>query len=125
QMRKGVNEFMTAVENFNQSMATINQIAQRANALLDDVEAPIRAMLPQVTRSIKAADAVIDQITGPIERVAPGISRLADTLANPIFTSMPHDIAGFLDSFGEIAKRMQPLAQMAESAGSMFGFRNL
>ncbi len=123
QFKRGVSDFLTAVENFNKTMETVNGIATRANALFDEIEEPIRAFMPQVTRSIKAADAVINQISGPIEKVAPGISRLAETLGNPVFTSMPTDIAGFLDTLGDVARRLQPLAQLAENAGGLFGLR--
>ncbi len=125
QFKRGVTDFLAAVENFNKAMETLNGIASRANSLFDEIEEPIRAFMPQVTRSIKAADALIIQMSGPIERVAPGINRLADTLANPVFTTMPTDIAGFLDTLSDVAARLQPLAQMAENAGSLFGLRPL
>jgi hypothetical protein len=124
QFRRGVNDFLAAVENFNRTMETVNDIATRANALFDEIEEPLKAFMPQVTRSVKAADAVINQISGPIEKVAPGISRLAETLSNPVFASMPNEISNFLDTFGDVARRLQPLAQMADSAGSMFGLRS-
>lgn len=123
QFKRGVNEFLTAVENFNETIQTINGLAARVSILMDEVEEPIRAMMPQVTRSIKATDAMINQISGPIEKVAPGIARLADTLGSPVFASMPDEIAGFLETLGDVAGRLQPLAQMAENAGSLFGLR--
>jgi hypothetical protein len=125
QFKRGVNDFLATVETFNETMKTLNGVATRVSALLDEIEEPVRAFMPQMTRSIKAADAMITQISGPIEKVAPGISRLAETLGSPVFTSMPNDIAGFLDTLGDVARRLQPLAQMAENAGSMFGLRPL
>jgi hypothetical protein len=125
QFKRGVNDFLLAVENFNATMQTLNGVATRVSALMDDVEEPIRAFMPQVTRSIKAADALINQISGPIEKVAPGINRLADTLGSPVFTTMPSDIANFVDMMTDVAQRLQPLAQMAENAGSMFGLRSI
>ncbi len=123
QMKRGVSEFLAAVENFNRTMETFNDIAVRASALFDEVEEPIRAFMPQLTRSIKAADAVINQISGPIDKVAPGINRLADVLNSQAFATMPTDVAGFVEILGEVARRLQPLAQMAESAGGLFGLR--
>ena len=38
---------------------------------------------------------------------------------------MPKDLAAFMDVLGDVAKRLQPLGQMAESAGSLLGFRPL
>ncbi len=125
QFKRGVSDFLSAVENFNRTMETLNGVAERVTILMDEVEEPIRAFMPQVTRSIKMADTVISQISGPIERVAPGISRLADTLSSPVFATIPNDIASFVDAMSDVAQRMQPLAQMAETAGSMFGLRPL
>src|SRR4051794_37013954 len=67
QFKRGVNEFLSAVENFNATMENLNAIAARVNGMLDEVEPAVRAFMPQVTRSIKAADAVITQISGPVE----------------------------------------------------------
>src|SRR4051812_35090669 len=125
QFKRGVNEFARGIENFNATMENLNAIAGRINGLLDEVEEPIRAFVPQMTRSIKAADAVITQISGPIDRVTPGINRLAETLSSPVFNRMPKDIAAFLDALGDMSQRMQPLSQMAESAGNLFGLRSL
>ncbi|MCU1396345.1 MAG: hypothetical protein JWM34_4773 [Ilumatobacteraceae bacterium] len=124
QFKRGVNDFLVAVENFNATMQTMNNVANRVSALLDEVEEPARVLLPQLTRSIKTADAMINQISGPIERVAPGISRLADTLGSTAFTTMPAELGNFVDTLGDVARRLQPLAQMAENAGSLFGLRN-
>ena len=125
QFRRGVNDFLATLENLNATMATLNDVATRVSRLVDDVEEPIRAFMPQVTRSIKAADAVINQISVPIDKVAPGLTRLAETLAAPVFVNIATDIASFIEGMGDLARRLQPLAQMAESAGSMFGLRPL
>jgi ABC-type transporter Mla subunit MlaD len=105
QFKRGVSDFLTAVENFNATMQTMNVVATRVNAMLDDVEG------------------MIEQISGPLEKVAPGISRLADTLASPVFATIPTDLGDFLDTLGDVARRLQPLAQMADNAGSLFGLR--
>jgi len=125
QFKRGVNDFLGAVENFNKTMETMNEVATRVNRLVDDVEEPIRALMPQVTRSIKAADAIFVQLSGPVERVAPGLSRLAETLSSPVLANMPTDLGIFLETLGDLSRRLQPLTQLAESAGSMFGLRPL
>lgn len=125
QFKRGVNDFLVAVENFNTTMQTMNAVATRVSALLDEVDEPIRVMVPQVTRSLKLADAMINQISGPIEQVAPGIARLAETLGSPVFTAMPIELGNFLETLGDLAARLQPLSQIAENAGSLFGLRNL
>lgn len=125
QFQTGVQQFLATVENFNATMEELNRVARRMNGLLDTVEEPIKAFVPQVTRTIKAADAMVTQLSAPIEKVAPGLSRLADTLSSPVLGSLPSDLESFVGVLGDLARRLQPLGQMAESAGSLFGFRPL
>jgi hypothetical protein len=125
QFKRGVNDFLAGVETFNATMESLNGVTVRVNRLLDEVEEPVRALMPQVTRSIKTADAVIAQLSGPVERIAPGLSRLAETLGSPVFLNLPREIGGFIETLGDLATRLQPLTQMAESAGSLFGLRPL
>ena len=123
QFQRGVSDFLSAVDNFNKTMQQLHGVAERVNSLLDTVDEPIRAMVPQVTRTLKAADAMVEQLSGPIDRVAPGLSRLADVLASPTLMTLPTDLSEFVGVLSDLAERLQPLGQMAESAGSLFGLR--
>jgi ABC-type transporter Mla subunit MlaD len=125
QFQKGVAEFLVTMENFNATMTQFNEVAARVNRLLDVVEEPIKTFVPQMNRTVKAADAMMEQLSGPIDKVAPGLSRLADTLSSPALTSLPRDLGEFMNVLGDLARRLQPLGQMAESAGSLFGLRPL
>lgn len=86
QFQKGVTQFLESVSNFNATLEELNGVARRLNSMLDTLEAPVQAFVPQVTRTIKTADSLV----------------------------------GVLE---EIARRLGPLTQVAESAGSLFGFR--
>ena len=121
QFRKGVDEFLKGVENFNRTMANLNESSERINSLLADVEEPIRAAIPQVTRTVKAADEMMQVVSGPAMAVAPGLNRLAETLSTPAFAQLPNQIGQFSDVLGEISHRLSPLTQLAESAGGLFG----
>jgi hypothetical protein len=118
QMQKGVADFLQAVEN-------LNAITARVNRLLDDVEPPIRALMPQITRSITLMDTWSEQLSAPIERVAPGLARLADTLSSPVLSALPKDLSSFVEALGDLARRMQPLGQIAETAGGLFSMNPL
>lgn len=100
QLRKGVSELVHTVENINTTMTELNRIAQRVNSLLDTVEEPI-------------------------QRVSPGLNRLADTLASPALTKLPDELGRFVGVIGDVATKLQPLGQLAEAAGGMFGLRGL
>jgi len=125
QFQRGVSEFLSAVENFNKTMEQMHVMANRVNSLLDTVEEPIKSLVPQISRTIKTADALVEQLSAPIDRVVPGLSNLADVLASPTLTAMPKELADFMAVLSELARRLQPLGAMAESAGSMFGLRPL
>ncbi len=102
QFQRGSNELLVAIENFNATMGQINEVASRVNRLLDDVEPPIRAMMPQITRTLRSADTLVEQMS-----------------------VMPKDLSEFMAILGDVARRLQPLAQIAESAGGMFGLKGL
>ncbi len=121
QFRKGVDEFLRGVENFNRTMENLNEATERINSLLIEVEQPIRAAIPQVTRTVKTADEMMQVVSGPAMAVAPGLHRLAETLSTPAFTQLPAQIGTFSDVLGEVSRRLGPLSQFAESAGGLFG----
>jgi hypothetical protein len=100
QLRHGAEEFMRGVENFNATMENLNQAAARINRLLDDFEEPARVIMPQITRTVKAAD------------------ELTQKLSN-----LPVDPADFMKAMMDLSNRLAPLAQVAESATGMFGLR--
>lgn len=95
QFQKGLDDFLRLVEQFGSTMEQMSRIAERVNTLLDDVEPPIRALMPQVTRTIKAGDVIVDRMGSAV------------------------------DLLGELAKGLQPLAQLAENAGGLLGLKNL
>ena len=121
QFRNGVDQFQRGVENFNRTMENLNETAERINTLLAEVEEPLRAAVPQVTRTVKAADEMMKVVSGPAVAVAPGLQVLAETLNNPAMRQMPNQIAQMNDVLSEVTARLAPLGQMAESAGGLFG----
>jgi ABC-type transporter Mla subunit MlaD len=123
QLRKGADELMKGLENFNATMTNLNATAERVNGLLNDFEEPVRAMLPQVRRTVEAADTLSARLSGPIDQVIPGLNRLAETLNSPVLTSLPADLAEFMSVINELSRRLSPLSQIAEQAGGLFGMR--
>ncbi|MDQ3176988.1 MAG: hypothetical protein M3Q72_05490 [Actinomycetota bacterium] len=100
QLRRGVDEFLRGVENFNATMENLNETAARINRLLGDIEEPVRAAMPQISRTVRTADDI------------------SQRMAN-----FPVDVAEFMRSMMELSKRLAPLVGLAESAGGMFGLR--
>ena len=108
--RRGV---FRAVDNVNRTMENLNEAATRINVPLAEIEEPVQAIMPQVTRTVKAADVDHDP-DGGRAATAPRIERIVETLGSPGFTTLPTQI-------GELMQRLGPLAQLAENAGGLFG----
>jgi hypothetical protein len=121
QFRTGVNAFIEAVQTFRQTMDNLNAITVRVNRLLDDVEEPMRTVLPQITASAETASRMIATLREPVERVAPGLSLLADTLANPLLADLPRRMAETMEVVSALPKALGPLSQMADLAGGLLG----
>lgn len=123
QFRRGVDELFRAIDNLNRTLENLNETTARVNRLLADVEEPIRAIIPQVTRTVRTADELLDAVGGPAMRAAPNLARVAETLASPTFVALPNRLDEFMTVMGEMSRRLAPLTQFAESAGGLFGLR--
>ncbi|MGA9275636.1 hypothetical protein [Ilumatobacter sp.] len=121
QFRKGVEQFQRGVENFNRTMENLNETSERINVLLAEVEEPLRAAVPQVTRTVKAADDMMKIVSGPAIAVAPGLQMLAETLNTPAMRQMPDQLAQMNEVLSEVTTRLAPLGQLADTAGGLFG----
>lgn len=91
QAQRGVEELITAVARFNDTMEQMAAMAARVNRLLDDAEPAIRAALPQVARSLQTIDLLTEQMGTAV------------------------------GTLGDLASRLGPLGQVVEAAGGMFG----
>ncbi len=123
QLRKGADEMMRGFENFNSTMTNLNETAERINRLLNDFEEPVRAMIPQLTRTVKLADEMSARLATPIDQVVPGLTRLADTLNSPVLRALPTDLGQFLEVINELSRRLSPLSQFTDQASGLFGLR--
>jgi hypothetical protein len=91
--------------------------------LLNEFEQPVRAILPQITRTVNLAEELASRVSGPVDQVVPGLTRLADTLNSPVLTSLPTDLGRFVEAINDLVRRLSPLGQLAESATGLFGIR--
>ena len=121
QFKRGVDDLFRAVDNLNRTMENLNEAASRINRLIGDIEEPVRAMIPQLTRSIRAADEITKLLEGPVRVAAPNIEKIVTTLSSPGFSSLPNQLGEFINTISDVSKRLGPLTQFAESAGGLFG----
>jgi hypothetical protein len=121
QFRRGVDEFLNGVENFNRTMENLNDTAERVNVLLAEVEEPLRAAVPQVTRTVKTADQMMQVVSGPAMAAAPALERMASIMSSPEVEQIPRQMQQFTEVLGELSSRLGPLTQLAGTAGGLFG----
>lgn len=55
QTKRTIDALIASLELFAQSMDNLNQVATRVNRLLDDVEEPLRKLMPQMATALGAA----------------------------------------------------------------------
>jgi hypothetical protein len=68
QLRRGADELFKGLENFNRTMVNLNDTASRVNALLNEFEEPVRAVMPQVLATAKLAEQLTPAFTSLIGR---------------------------------------------------------
>lgn len=100
-------EIVQSIATFNDTMNEMNKVAHRVNALLDEIEEPVRDMVPILQISLKQAKSTLKKVDGVVNQVG----------------SLPSDVAKAVGILGDLAGRLGPLAQFAESAGGLFGIR--
>lgn len=87
--RRSTEALLTILESFAGTVDNLNRTTVRINSLLDEVEEPLRRVMPQVGAAMNAM-ATMGEAT----------IQMAD-----------------------LAKRLSPLAALAENAGGLFGLR--
>jgi hypothetical protein len=78
-------------------------------------------MMPQLTRTIRAADEITSMLEGPVKAAAPNIQPLVTTFSSPGFAAIPGQMGEFMNLLAEMSRRLTPLTQFAENAGGLFG----
>lgn len=100
-------EFVHTISTFNDTMQEMNRMVHRLNSLLDDVEGPVRQAVPLVEISLSQAKGTMKKIDSVVNQIG----------------SLPSDVAKAVSTLGDLASRLGPLAQFAESAGGLFGIK--
>src|SRR6478672_6838927 len=125
QFRTAVTSFVEVVQSFRQTLDNLNTVASRMNRMLDDIEEPVRTVMPQITKSAETASRMLATMREPVERVAPALTQLAETLNNPLMTDLPRRMTETMDVLSSIPRALGPLGQVADLAGGFFGSRGL
>lgn len=121
QVRRGTEELLRTVDNLNSTLASLNETSQRVNALLAELEEPVRVAIPQLTRTIRTADEISQIVEGPLRTMAPALPAFAEAVSRTPIDAIPAQLSEVVNTIREMSSRMAPLAQLAENAGGLFG----
>lgn len=83
-------------------------MAHRMNSLLDEIEGPVRQVVPLLEVSLSQAKGTLKKVDAVIGQIG----------------SLPSDVAKAVSTLGDLASRLGPLAQFAETAGGLFGIKS-
>jgi ABC-type transporter Mla subunit MlaD len=87
QAKRTVESLISAMELFVQSMDNMNQVATRVNRLLDDIEGPMRQVMPHVNGTLGAVNKLAE-MSGALTELS---KRLGPLMAFMPPTSKPKD----------------------------------
>ena len=100
-------EMIQTVSTFNDTMLEMNRMVHRVNSLLDEIEGPVRQVVPLMEVSLNQAKGTMKKIDAVLGQIG----------------SLPSDVAKAVGTLGDLASRLGPLAQFAETAGGLFGMK--
>jgi uncharacterized protein YoxC len=92
QAKRTVESLISAMEMFVQSMDNMNQVASRVNRLLDDIEGPMRQVVPHINGAMGAVNKLADMSgaltelskrLGPLMAFMPQGSKSKETTSPP------------------------------------------
>jgi methyl-accepting chemotaxis protein len=102
------SEMIQSVSTFNDTMLEMNRMVHRVNSLLDEIEGPVRQVVPLVEGSLTQAKGTLKKVDAVLGQIG----------------SLPSDVAKAVTTLGDLASRLGPLAQFAETAGGLFGIKS-
>jgi len=126
--RKTMNMMLETVQSLQRSAVALETLLSRLDSLVDSVEAPARALAPEMDKFAKRMREVGDALDGPIDSIVPGIQRMATAFDRMSFDQLPDavellsaQIMGMVGSLGDLPKRLGPLGDLLGGAGGLFG----
>lgn len=123
--RKTVGGVMETIASLQRAAVAVEQLVTRMNRLVDDLEAPMRALTPELEKSVARMQRLSAALEGPIDRLLPGLEAAVSTFDRVALSQLPETVdearqqlQSLLDLFGEIPRRLgqlggrSPLAAM-------------
>ncbi len=116
------------VGSLQRSAAGLEELIERLNAIVNVVEAPARALAPEMERFAIRLHDIGEALDGPLETILPGVQRVATMFERAPLEQLPETLTQFNDQLqkivggmGDLPRRLGPLSDLLGGAASMFG----
>lgn len=126
--RRTLTTLVDTVQSLQRSASSLEALLGRVNSLVDTVEAPARALAPEMDKFARRLREVSDALDGPIDSIVPGMQRMASAFDRMSFDQLPDalemlsaQIMGLVGGLGELPKRLGPLGELFGGASGLFG----
>ena len=128
--RKAVTGILDTIASLQRAAAALEKLTQRMTALLDDVEAPVRALTPEFERAMAQVQRVADAFEGPVDRLLPRLENAVKTFDRVALSQLPENldqlrdqVVAIVEVFGELPRRLAGFAQFVPGLERLAGFR--
>ncbi len=128
--KKAVTGILDTIASLQRAAAALEQLSARMTSLLDDIEAPVRAMTPEFERAMGRFQRVADAFEGPIDRLLPGLENAVETFDRMALSQLPENmdqlrdqVVTIVEVFSEFPRRMAGLAQLVPGLERLTSFR--
>ncbi len=120
------------VGSLQRSAAGLEELIERLNAIVNVVEAPARALAPEMEKFATRLHDIGEALDGPLETILPGVQRVATMFERAPLEQLPETLTQFneqlqriVGGMGDLPRRLGPLSDLLGGAASMFGLGRL
>jgi ABC-type transporter Mla subunit MlaD len=118
--RKTIGGVMETIATLQRAAVAVEQLVSRMNRLVDDLEAPMRALTPELERSVARMQRLSGALEGPIDRLLPGLEAAVGTFDRVALSQLPETVEEarqqmqtLLDLFSEVPRRLGLLGALS------------
>ena len=128
--RKAITGVLDTIASLQRTATALEALSGRMTSLLDDLEAPVRALTPEFERAMGRVQRVADAFEGPIDRLLPGLENAVETFDRVALSQLPENmdqlreqVITIVEAFSEFPRRMVGLAQLVPGLERLTSFR--
>lgn len=116
------------VSSLQRSAAGLEELIERLNSIVNVIEAPAKALAPEMERFTERLHRLSDALDGPLDSIIPGVQRMATMFERAPLEQIPETLTQFneqlqriVGGMGDLPRRLGPLSELLGGAASMFG----